>query len=127
MLIFNDPPDYENPGDYSNDVNENGDFEDEGDNPPNMYEITVRATEKSGTTNRALSTEEHFTVEVTNEDEGGTITFDRSHPEIGTMITAELRDGDRLHNVGTGGTAEAHNGWRRRLAVVHLQGNRTPG
>ena len=50
----------------------------------------MRATERSGTTNRALSTEQPFIVEVTNEDEGGAITFDRTHPEIGTMITAEL-------------------------------------
>ena len=31
----------------------------------NMYQITIRATETSGTTNRALSTTQDFTVEVT--------------------------------------------------------------
>ena len=72
----------------------------------NLYHITVRATETDGTTNRALSTEQHYTVEVINANESGSVTLDWIQPEVGTMMTAKLSDPDGLYPVGatvTGG------------------------
>ena len=59
-----------------------------------MYQITVRATEKttSGDDHRALSTETHVTVEVTDVNESGSVTLNRLQPEVGTAIMASLSD-----------------------------------
>ena len=62
----------------------------------NRYQITIRATERSGETNRALSTEQHFTVVVMDADEAGTMTLDWIQPEVGTEITATLGDTDTV-------------------------------
>ena len=74
----------------------------------NDYQITIRATEGEGTTNRALSTESHYTVQVMNANEGGTVTMNWLQPEVGTPITASLSDPDGLtsnENVGIGDDA----------------------
>ena len=56
----------------------------------NKYQITIRATETEGDTNRALSTEEHYTVEVLNQDEDGEVELNWLQPEIGTEITGNI-------------------------------------
>ena len=63
-----------------------------------MYQITVRATEQttSGSDPRALSTQTHVTVEVTNADEKGTATMNRLQPEVGTPITVIWSDPDDM-------------------------------
>ena len=95
MLMFKSSPDFENPTDRARTAVDLNDVSAvTGDD--NMYQITVRATERSGTTNRALSTTQDFTVEVMNEEEGGTITLDWIQPEVGTLITATLSDSDKL-------------------------------
>ena len=62
------------------------------------YQITIRASESEGTTNRALSTESHYTVQVMNANEGGSVTMNWLQPEVGTPITASLSDPDGLTN-----------------------------
>ena len=64
--------------------------------PDNDYDITIRATESSGDTNRALSTTKDFTVKVMDVNEGGSVTLNWLQPEVGTEITATLRDADGL-------------------------------
>jgi hypothetical protein len=93
MLIFNSPPDYENPSDRTEPAVDSVEAVPAGDN---MYQIIVRATEKSGETARALSTEQSFTIEVMNEDEDGSITINWLQPEVGTPLKATLRDSDKL-------------------------------
>ena len=91
VLTFNDPPDYEKPSDRTRaDDTETVVGED------NMYQITIRASEMrpSGSTDRALSTETHVTVEVTDKNEGGMVTFNLIQPEVGTPIMATLEDPD---------------------------------
>ena len=92
--MFKNPPDHESPTDRARTANDvtavtGGD---------NMYEIIVRATERDGTTNRALSTEEHFTVQVMNTDEDASITMEWLQPEVGTPIDATLHDPDLLND-----------------------------
>ena len=98
VLTFNDSPNFEDPTDRGYDANDNGDFTDDGDFAPddNMYQITIRASEmrESGRMDRALSTETHVTVEVTNEPEDGTVTIDLRQPEVGTPIRAKVTDPD---------------------------------
>ena len=98
VLTFNDSPNFEDPTDRGYDANDNGDFTDDGDFAPddNMYQITIRASEmrESGRMDRALSTETHVTVEVTNEPEDGTVTIDLRQPEVGTAIRAKITDPD---------------------------------
>ena len=98
VLTFNDSPNFEDPTDRGYDANDNGDFTDDGDFEPddNMYQITIRASEmrESGRMDRALSTETHVTVEVTNEPEDGTVTIDLRQPEVGTPIRAKITDPD---------------------------------
>ena len=62
----------------------------------NFYQITVRATEKTtgGDDHRALSTETHVTVTVTDVNEDGTVTLNRLQPEVATPIMASLSDPD---------------------------------
>ncbi len=74
----------------------------------NRYEITVRATEQEteGADVRALSTETHVTIVVTDKEEPGSVTMNRIQPEVGTEITAMLTDPDGDEVVtGTVGTA----------------------
>ena len=71
------------------------------------YQITIRATEGEGTTNRALSTESHYTVRVMNANEGGSVTLNWLQPEVGTPITATLTDPDGLTDSETVGTGDA--------------------
>ena len=101
MLMFTSPPDFEDPTDRD-DPATTGVDESAGDNS-NMYQITVRATEQStsGSDPRALSTEADYTIRVVDVNEDGTITLNRIHPEVGTMITASLTDPD-----GTTGTGD---------------------
>ena len=105
VLSFIELPNFEAPTDRAHaarDVNGDGDTDDPGeaaqvaDSTDNFYQITVRATEQraAGETGRALSTETHITVQVTNVDEPGTITLNRLHPEVGAQITATLTDPD---------------------------------
>ena len=90
VLKFKKSPNYEKPTDRMHgalDRNRDGD---------NMYQITIRASEMrdSGDMGRALSTETHVTVEVTNEPEDGMVTIDLRQPEVGTSIRATVTDPD---------------------------------
>ena len=114
VLTFKSPPNYEAPTDRDNQptVDENTD-----NNPANdpahgyrdrVYEITVRATEQTtdGHDVRALSSESHITVTVTDVNEDGAVTMNRIQPEVGTPITAMLTDPDGDEVVdGTVGTS----------------------
>ena len=89
-----------------------------------MYHITVRATEKttSGDDHRALSTETHVTVMVTDKDESGTVTMNRLQPEVGTQIMASLSDPDDIDptitsSVGSGDD-EVNLGWTWYVSKV---------
>ena len=128
VLMFNKSPNYESAGDKGYRLNNDADFCDfyqDGsitltDNSPqdgtcptiddndgrergpnNKYDITIRATERSGETNRALSTEKHFTVVVMDANEGGSITLNWLQPEVGTEITAILKDTDSVMDLDT--------------------------
>ena len=98
VLAFKSPPDYENPTDRGFDADDDDGFTEEGDFAPEdrMYQITIRASEMraSGDMGRALSTETHITVEVTNEPEDGMVTIDLRQPEVGTLIRATVTDPD---------------------------------
>ena len=112
VLTFKKSPNFENPTSRPHadaiDVNGNGttDGDDDrgeaaqaADGPAdNFYQITIRATETSGYEGRALSTETRVTVEVTDQNEPGTLTLNRLQPEVGTELTATLGDPE-----GTGG------------------------
>ena len=107
VLTFKNPPNYEKPTDrlYAKDMNGDGDTGDEGeiidaaDN--NMYQITIRASEMraSGYMGRALSTETHVTVQVTDVNEDGMVTIDLRQPEVGTPIMASVTDPDGTNGV----------------------------
>ncbi len=108
VLTFLSSPDYESPTDraHAKDLNGDDDTDDDGetdDATNNMYQITVRATEVrgSGETGRALSTETDVTVQVTNVNETGSVTFNLLQPEVGTPITAELSDPDGVDGTVT--------------------------
>ena len=130
MLMFKKSPDYENPADFSEDADNDDDFGGEGDNAPNMYEITVRATEQttSGSDVRALSTETDVVVEVTDKNEDGTAAMNRLQPEVGTAIKARLSDGDTFDgaldldgqvNIGTTADPEQVTlGWKWYVSKV---------
>ena len=55
----------------------------------NMYEVTVRATDSEGRTGT-----KDVTVEVTNDDEDGTVTLSPTQHRVGVPITATLKDDD---------------------------------
>ena len=101
VLNFKQMPNYEKPVDGL-DANNDGDFEDTTDDNPdvardNVYQITVRATERMtpGDPNgRALSTETNLIIVVNNVDEDGDVELDLLQPEVGTEITAMLMDED---------------------------------
>ena len=107
VLTFKNRPNYERPTDrlYAKDMNGDGDTDDDGeiiDNARNnMYQITIRASEMraSGDMGRALSTETHVTVEVTNVNEDGMVTIDLRQPEVGTPIMASVTDPDGTDGV----------------------------
>ena len=101
MLMFNSSPNFEAPTDREWDADSNDTTDDGEGARNNLYQITVRATERDGTTNRALSTEQHFTVQVMNEDEDGSITLNWLQPEVGTPIEATLSDSDMLTDPDT--------------------------
>ena len=114
VLTFKNPPDYEKPTDRVHgalDRNRDGDTDDTAngvdvvaaDAADNMYRITIRASEvrESGYTGRALSTESHVTVMVTNKNESGMVTMNRIQPEVGTPITAMINDPDGTDGNGT--------------------------
>ena len=107
VLKFKKSPNYEKPTDRMHgalDRNRDGDMADTDEGidvpamaaPDNMYQITIRASEMraNGYMGRALSTETHVTVEVTNEPEDGTVTIDLRQPEVGTAIRAKITDPD---------------------------------
>ena len=73
-LTFIEKPDYEDPGDADGD---------------NMYEVTVRATDDDGRTGTR-----DVTVEVTNDEEDGTVTLSPTQHRVGVPITATLKDDD---------------------------------
>ena len=73
-LTFKKSPDYEKPGDADGD---------------NVYEVTVRATDSEGRTGT-----KDVTVEVTNDDEDGTVTLSPTQHRVGVPITATLKDDD---------------------------------
>ena len=89
VLKFKKSPNYEKPTDRMHGVAEMMAAD-------NMYQITIRASEMrdSGDMGRALSTETHVTVEVTNEPEDGMVTIDLRQPEVGTPIRATVTDPD---------------------------------
>ena len=98
VLTFNDPPDFEKPSDREVPDGPDADDPDADDAADdNMYHITVRASEMraSGYMGRALSTETHVIVQVTNRNEMGTVTLNRLQPEVATPITAMLDEPDK--------------------------------
>ena len=80
--------------------NEGRDFEaPAADGTDNTYKVVVIASDDApniGTANTetANSSERKFTVLVTNVTERGSVTVNRSYPQIGVGITATLMDGD---------------------------------
>ena len=96
-LMFRSSPDYEDPSDRAvADDTDTADVDESVAGEDNMYQITVRATEQStsGSDPRALSTEAHYTIEVVDVNEPGSIILNRIQPEVGTDITAKLTDPD---------------------------------
>ena len=82
VLTFNDPPDYESPGDG----NETPDSAITTGAEDGMYQVSITA---NGGTPFLL------TVEVTDEDEPGSVSLDKPQPQIGRDITAsDLVDPD---------------------------------
>ena len=144
VLMFSKPPNFEKPTDRVHtalDRNRDGDDDDtangvdvlEATAADNMYRITIRASEMraGGSTDRALSTETHVTVRVTDKNEDGMVTFNRIQPEVGTEIMATLKDPDgniTLTGVGLGWdwyvskvtnpVANAPNHWAPATGVV---------
>ena len=107
ILKFKKSPNFEKPMDRMHvdlDRNRDGDMADTDEGidvaemmaADNMYQITIRASEmrESGRMDRALSTETHVTVEVTNEPEDGMVTIDLRQPEVWTPIRATITDPD---------------------------------
>ena len=97
VLNFKNSPNYEMPMDGL-DADGDGDFTDTGDVArDNVYEITVRATERTtpgDPMGRALSTETALIVVVNNVDEDGVVELNLLQPEVATPITAMLMDED---------------------------------
>ena len=82
VLTFNDPPDFEMPGDG----NETPDSAIATGAEDNMYQVSITA---NGGTPFLL------TVEVTDEDEPGSVSLDKPQPQVGRDITAsDLVDPD---------------------------------
>ena len=109
VLEFNNPPNFEIPTDRPHgtlDFNEDGDIDDMGEaardsetgdtRSTNTYQVTIRASEMRADSymGRALSTETHVTVMVTDRNEPGTAKLNRRQPEVGTTIMASLDDPD---------------------------------
>ena len=116
VLEFNNPPNFEIPTDRPHgtlDFNEDGDIDDMGEaardsetgdtRSTNTYQVTIRASEMRADSymGRALSTETHVTVMVTDKNEPGVAKLNRLQPEVGTTIIASLNDPD-----GTTGTTD---------------------
>ena len=112
VLKFKKSPNYENPSDRMHgdlDRNRDGDTADTDDGidvaaasaADNMYQVTIRASEmrESGRMDRALSTETHVTVEVTDVNEDGMVTIDLRQPEVGSPIMASVTDPDGTNGV----------------------------
>ena len=79
-LTFGAAPDYEKPGDADKD---------------NVYEVTVRAAATSGQDAIEMSTTLDVMVEVTNEDDQGSVDLSATEPRIGVAIMAiDLMDPD---------------------------------
>ena len=82
VLTFNDPPDYESPGD-GNETSDSAIATGAGDR---MYQVSITA---NGGDPFLL------TVEVTDEDEPGSVSLDKPQPQVGRDITAsDLDDPD---------------------------------
>ncbi len=97
VLTFKRSPNYESPTDRGReDDTTTTDVDEMATSSDNMYIITVRATEQrtEGADVRALSTETHVTVEVTDVPEPGMVTLTRLQPEVGTPIMAMVSDPD---------------------------------
>ena len=99
QLRFVDPPDYEDPTDRGLNLNPrvNETFTDDGEFAPgnNMYQVTVRATERTAEGAGPLkSVDVDLTVTVGNEDEMGTVDLNLLQPEVGTVITGVVIDPD---------------------------------
>ena len=75
VLTFVAPPDYEDAADANTD---------------NDYQVTINAADSYSN-----SSSLDVTVNVTNVDEDGTVSFDSLQPQVGTAITASLTDPDR--------------------------------
>ena len=73
-LSFNSAPDFEKPGDANRD---------------NIYEVTLSASDDGGNTGSKT-----VTVEVTNIEEDGEISFPNAQPRVGVAYQAELDDED---------------------------------
>ena len=84
-LTFRESPDFETPTDRAGEAIDPTD---------NLYQVTVRATEQSGYTGRALSTERDITVEVTNVNEDGAVEIEWRQPQVDVEIRAFLTDPD---------------------------------
>ena len=73
-LSFKSNPDFEKPGDANSD---------------NSYEVTISASDDGGNTGSKM-----VTVEVTNIEEPGEISFPNAQPRVGVAYQAELDDED---------------------------------
>ena len=83
VLRFAETPDYEMPSDVQ------GTGDSTAAPGDNEYEITVQAMDSTGKT-----AEKEVMVEVTNEEEDGTVTLSARRPQVGVVFTASLADPD---------------------------------
>ena len=98
VLSFVNDPDYENPMDGF-DADNDGDFSTPGTDRDvardNVYNITVRATERAAIGGGpSMSADLPVTVTVTPRDEPGTVTLQWLQPEVGTPIGMRVTDPD---------------------------------
>ena len=95
VLKFGTEPDFENPTDRAYDDDRNGTIEDNEASPNNMYQITVRATEKTAVGGGPLKSKDiDVTVIVTNVNEDGTADLSLLQPQVDTEIMVSLDDPD---------------------------------
>ena len=79
VLTFASPPDYENPADGNTD---------------NEYTVTVEASAGDSTDPTVRTVTHEVTVEVTNDEEPGSIMLSTLQPQVGVEVTATLSDAD---------------------------------
>ena len=104
-LVFKSQPDFEGlKGSSTTTVDKDGEDIDEDDQvAKDTYQVTVRATEMTavgGGPARAAELDVH--IQVTNVNEGGSVSVKWLQPEVGTALPATLSDVDGPHADATG-------------------------